>query len=147
MEPEGSLPHSQEPANCPHSESPQYSPCRSSISNAVKNSKPELLPRQQLVLQTATRAATRWPLLSHVAEQKTVQYITCINIIIDYRHRRRCNKLKSKQGKANNNVKTLQPRKNKLATHANTIKTLTDEKNNHTEGSGLPRCDAASLDE
>ena len=67
MEPEGSLPHSQEPANCPYSEPDQSSPSRPSISNVENVQNQNLVRYNNLFNKLKTRVATWFPLSSHMA--------------------------------------------------------------------------------
>jgi len=58
MEPEDSLPHSQEPANCPYSEPDQSSPSRPSISNVENVQNQNLVHYSNLFNKLKTRVAT-----------------------------------------------------------------------------------------
>jgi len=69
MEPEGSLPHSQEPANCPYSEPDQSNPSRPSIYNVEKIQNQNLVHYNNLFNKLATCVAMWFPLSSHIAEK------------------------------------------------------------------------------
>jgi len=96
MEPEGSLPHSQELANCPYSEPDQSSPRRPNISNTENIQNQDLVRYNNLFNKLTTRVAMWLPLSKHMAETNRAKYIRDIKISIDYRDSRRCNKQKQK---------------------------------------------------